>query len=57
MKTVQMKENGLPLAARFQEFPLLLLDLIFPFMMEYLVRLYRSQRVYLDLTTYSSSGT
>ncbi|OAQ65827.1 acyl-CoA/sterol acyltransferase [Pochonia chlamydosporia 170] len=37
MKTVQMKENGLPLAARFQEFPLLLLDLIFPFMMEYLL--------------------
>ncbi|EFY93018.1 hypothetical protein MAC_00801 [Metarhizium acridum CQMa 102] len=37
MKTVQMKENGLPLAARFREFPLLLLDLIFPFMMEYLL--------------------
>ncbi|KHN96174.1 uncharacterized protein MAM_06022 [Metarhizium album ARSEF 1941] len=37
MKTVQMKESGLPLATRFQEFPLLLLDLIFPFMMEYLL--------------------
>ncbi|TWU71667.1 acyl-CoA/sterol acyltransferase [Metarhizium rileyi] len=37
MKTVQMKERGIPLAARFQEFPLLLLDLIFPFMMEYLL--------------------
>ncbi|KAG6037735.1 hypothetical protein E4U41_004828, partial [Claviceps citrina] len=37
MKTVQMKENGLSLSARFQEFPLMLLDLIFPFMMEYLL--------------------
>ncbi|KAG5926524.1 hypothetical protein E4U42_003236 [Claviceps africana] len=37
MKTVQMKEDGLTLSARFQEFPLLLLDLIFPFMMEYLL--------------------
>ncbi|KAG5979650.1 hypothetical protein E4U55_004919 [Claviceps digitariae] len=37
MKTVQMKEDGLSLSARFQEFPLLLLDLIFPFMMEYLL--------------------
>ncbi|KAG6015293.1 hypothetical protein E4U54_003782 [Claviceps lovelessii] len=37
MKTVQMKKDGLSLGARFQEFPLLLLDLIFPFMMEYLL--------------------
>lgn len=37
MKTVAMKDAGVPLAARIQEFPLLLLDLIFPFMMEYLV--------------------
>lgn len=37
MKTVQMKEDGQSLSARFQEFPLLLLDLIFPFMMEYLL--------------------
>ncbi|KAG6120007.1 hypothetical protein E4U14_004343 [Claviceps sp. LM454 group G7] len=37
MKTVQMKADGLSLRARFQEFPLLLLDLIFPFMMEYLL--------------------
>ncbi|GAO15156.1 hypothetical protein UVI_02029460 [Ustilaginoidea virens] len=37
MRTVQMKEDGLSLGARFQEFPLLLLDLMFPFMMEYLL--------------------
>lgn len=37
MKTVEMKNNGDILAQRLQEFPGLLLDLIFPFMMEYLV--------------------
>ncbi|KAF5674321.1 sterol o-acyltransferase [Fusarium heterosporum] len=37
MKTVEMKENNMPLFVRFQEFPGLLLDLIFPFMMEYLL--------------------
>jgi sterol O-acyltransferase len=37
MKTVEMKEQGMPLVARFQQFPWLLSDLIFPFMMEYLV--------------------
>ncbi|EXA45437.1 sterol O-acyltransferase [Fusarium oxysporum f. sp. raphani 54005] len=37
MKTIEMKENGVPLAGRFQEFPGFLLDLIFPFMMEYLL--------------------
>ncbi|KAM0343097.1 hypothetical protein ACHAPU_008845 [Fusarium lateritium] len=37
MKTVEMKEDGVPLSIRFQEFPGLLLDLIFPFMMEYLL--------------------
>jgi sterol O-acyltransferase len=37
MKTVEMKNNGVPLVERLQEFPGLLLDLIFPFMMEYLV--------------------
>ncbi|KAI5462745.1 MBOAT, membrane-bound O-acyltransferase family-domain-containing protein [Mariannaea sp. PMI_226] len=37
MKTVEMKEQGIPLAARFQQFPWLLSDLIFPFMMEYLL--------------------
>lgn len=39
MKTVAMKEQGMPLADRFQAFPWMLSDLIFPFMMEYLVRL------------------
>jgi sterol O-acyltransferase len=37
MKTVEMKNNGDTLAQRLQEFPGLLLDLIFPFMMEYLL--------------------
>ncbi|KAM0387213.1 hypothetical protein ACHAQC_011005 [Fusarium culmorum] len=37
MKTVEMKENDVPLIERLQEFPGLLLDLIFPFMMEYLL--------------------
>ncbi|KAF4966137.1 hypothetical protein FSARC_6136 [Fusarium sarcochroum] len=40
MKTVEMKNNGVPLAGRLQEFPWLLLDLIFPFMMEYLLAWY-----------------
>jgi hypothetical protein len=37
MKTVEMKENGVPLLERFQQFPWLLSELVFPFMMEYLV--------------------
>lgn len=37
MKTVEMKEKGLPLSVRFQEFPWMLGDLIFPFMMEYML--------------------
>ncbi|KAJ4022008.1 Sterol O-acyltransferase 2 (Sterol-ester synthase 2) [Fusarium irregulare] len=37
MKTVEMKNNGDTLTQRLQEFPGLLLDLIFPFMMEYLL--------------------
>ncbi|PHH63087.1 hypothetical protein CDD81_6332 [Ophiocordyceps australis] len=37
MKTIAMKENGLTLTERFREFPWMLLDLIFPFMMEYLL--------------------
>lgn len=37
MKTLEMKEQGVPLGERFQEFPWLLGDLAFPFMMEYLV--------------------
>lgn len=35
--TIEMRESNMPLAARFKEFPWLLGDLIFPFMMEYLV--------------------
>ncbi|POR38754.1 O-acyltransferase [Tolypocladium paradoxum] len=37
MKTLRMKEDGVPLSGRFKEFPWLLSDLIFPFMMEYLL--------------------
>lgn len=37
MRTLAMKEAGMPLAERFKEFPWMLSDLIFPFMMEYLV--------------------
>lgn len=35
--TIEMRESNMPLAERFKEFPWLLGDLIFPFMMEYLV--------------------
>ena len=38
MRTVAMKEAGMPLVDRFREFPWMLSDLIFPFMMEYMVR-------------------
>ncbi|KAM5376817.1 hypothetical protein ACJZ2D_005304 [Fusarium nematophilum] len=37
MLTVEMKENGVSLTGRFQQFPWLLNELIFPFMMEYLL--------------------
>jgi sterol O-acyltransferase len=37
MRTVIMKEEGWTLAERFREFPWMLSDLLFPFMMEYLV--------------------
>ncbi|CAK7567517.1 MAG: Sterol O-acyltransferase 2 (Sterol-ester synthase 2) [Sporothrix epigloea] len=40
MRTVAMKEAGMPLAERFKEFPWMLSDLIFPFMMEYLLTWY-----------------
>lgn len=40
MKTVVMKEAGMSLGERFKEFPWLLADLIFPFMMEYLLSWY-----------------
>ncbi|XXH03593.1 fimbrin [Hypoxylon texense] len=40
MRTVDMKEMGWTTAQRFQEFPWVLSDLIFPFMMEYLLAWY-----------------
>ncbi len=40
METVRMKEVGMPMAERFKAFPWLLLDLIFPFLMEYLMAWY-----------------
>lgn len=40
MKTVAMKEAGMSLAERFKEFPWLLSELLFPFMMEYLLTWY-----------------
>ncbi|KAJ6782647.1 hypothetical protein PWT90_00200 [Aphanocladium album] len=38
--TIEMRESNMPLAARFKEFPWLLGDLLFPFMMEYLLTWY-----------------
>ncbi|OAA54085.1 sterol O-acyltransferase 1 [Niveomyces insectorum RCEF 264] len=40
MQTVAMKEAGMPLSARFKAFPWMLSDLIFPFLMEYLLTWY-----------------
>jgi sterol O-acyltransferase len=40
MYTVQMKEEGLTAQQRLQEFPWVLSDLLFPFMMEYLLAFY-----------------
>ncbi len=40
MDTVRMKEEGVSLALRFQHFPWMLADLVFPFMMEYLLAWY-----------------
>jgi sterol O-acyltransferase len=37
VKTMAMKESGMPLQERLEEFPWILSDLIFPFMMEYMV--------------------
>lgn len=54
MRTVEMKEIGMPLRERFKEFPWMLMDLVFPFMMEYLVRcLLLWHRVYLDANHFS----
>jgi sterol O-acyltransferase len=38
--TVQMKEDGIPLKERLKEFPWTFSDLLFPFMMEYLLSWY-----------------
>ncbi|CAI4215001.1 unnamed protein product [Parascedosporium putredinis] len=40
VKAIAMKEAGMPLGQRLQEFPWMLSDLIFPFMMEYLLTWY-----------------
>ncbi|KAK4152130.1 hypothetical protein C8A00DRAFT_16551 [Chaetomidium leptoderma] len=40
MDTVRMKDEGVPLADRFRQFPWMLMDLIFPFLMEYLLTWY-----------------
>jgi sterol O-acyltransferase len=40
MYTMQMKEEGLTAQQRLQEFPWVLSDLLFPFMMEYLLAFY-----------------
>jgi sterol O-acyltransferase len=37
MRTIMMREEGWTLGQRFREFPWMLADLVFPFMMEYLV--------------------
>ncbi|KAL2017858.1 hypothetical protein VTK56DRAFT_1603 [Thermocarpiscus australiensis] len=49
MDTVRMKEEGVPLADRFRQFPWMLLDLIFPFMMEYLLTWYLIWETILNL--------
>ncbi|KAJ5122863.1 Sterol O-acyltransferase [Penicillium atrosanguineum] len=40
MSTLRMKEEGLTVQQRLQEFPWVLSDLLFPFMMEYLLAFY-----------------
>ncbi|OHF01492.1 MBOAT family protein [Colletotrichum orchidophilum] len=40
MQTVVMKETGMPLAERFRYFPWMLSDLMFPFIMEYIMAWY-----------------
>lgn len=49
IRTVDMKESGMTLAARFREFPWMLSDLIFPFMMEYLLTWYLIWEAVLNL--------
>lgn len=41
MRTVEMKASGMPLVKRLEAFPWILSDLLFPFMMEYMVRPYQ----------------
>jgi len=40
MRTIQMKTNSMPITERLKEFPWILSDLIFPFMMEYMMSWY-----------------
>lgn len=40
MRTLEMKEQGLTVQQRLREFPWVLSDLLFPFMMEYLLAFY-----------------
>lgn len=40
LEAVRLKDAGVPLAARFRRFPWMLLDLVFPFLMEYLMAWY-----------------
>lgn len=49
MRTLQMKEENMLLADRFREFPWMLSDLIFPFMMEYLLSWYLIWETILNL--------
>ncbi|KAL1867733.1 Sterol O-acyltransferase 2 (Sterol-ester synthase 2) [Diaporthe australafricana] len=49
MKTLDMKESGMSLVERFKEFPWLLSDLIFPFLMEYLLTWYLIWEAILNL--------
>ncbi len=46
---VRMKEAGVPLGARLGEFPWMLLDLLFPFMVEYLLAWYLIWETVLNL--------
>ena len=49
MQTVYMKETGMPLGERFQAFPWMLADLVFPFLMEYLMSWYLIWETILNL--------
>lgn len=46
-----MKENNIPFIERFAEFPWILSDLIFPFMVEYLVCPLHERLRLISLTT------